>query len=156
MKLTENIIIVNFKLTKDVLNTLLKFDEDNQKINFPNDLPNPEVTKERIKKEYMEEKEGHFLVKDGKKIIGCLFLKTRYNPYRRCKYGDIRNIYLIEEYRGKGMGKKLLSFADEYFCKKGCKYIFLGTSYYNAISIKVYKSVGYIESRLIMEKMLEK
>ena len=135
-----------------VLGILWEYDQDLQRINFPKDSPNYEVFKERILGEYKEEPEGFFLVYEYDKVIGHLVLKTRYNPYRRQKYGEVKFIHLDANNRGKGYGTKLLEFADEYFKNKGCKYVMAGVSIFNPASNAAFKKVGYSESRLILEK----
>jgi len=140
------------KLNKRTLEILLKFDEDSQRINFPRDRPNREKTTNRIKREYGEEPEGMNLVTYGSEIIGCIILKTRYNPYRRCHYGDLRNIYLVEKFRGKDAGEVLMSYMEKYFKKKGCEYMVLGTSFDNERARGLYKKMGFTETRILMEK----
>jgi len=148
----EKIEITPLKLDEKTLDILLKFDEDNQRINFPKDNPNRDETVKRIKREYKEEPEGTNLVIYQGKIIGCLFLKTRYNPYRKCYFGDLRSIYLVEEFRDKGIGEILMSYMEEYFRKKGCKYMFLGTFVGNEKAKRLYKKMGFTEIRILMEK----
>ncbi len=134
------------------LNILWEFDNDHQKINFPKDSPNYEIFKERILKEYEEEPDGFFLVYEENEIIGQLFLKIRFNPYRNQKYGEVRNIHLNLKNRGKGYGKKLLEFADEYFKNKGCEYSLAGVSSLNPSSNFLFEKLGYNLTRKILEK----
>jgi len=148
----EKIEIKPLELDEKTLDILLKFDEDNQRINFPKDRSNREETVKRIKREYKEEPKGMNLVTYQGEIIGCLFLKTRYNPYRGCYFGDLRSIYLVEEFRDKGIGEVLMSYMEEYFKKKGCKYMFLGTFVGNEKAKGLYKKMGFTETRVLMEK----
>jgi len=97
------------ELTGEILRTLIEFDADSQRINFPKDAPNRKETEARIRREFAEEPEGMQVVRHRGKVVGCLFLKTRHNPYRRCDYLDLRNIYLAADYRGKGVGRRLLA-----------------------------------------------
>lgn len=150
----EKIEIKPLKPNKKTLEILLKFDEDSQRINFPKDRPNRKETISRIKREYEEEPEGMNLVTYDGEIIGCLFLKTRYNPYRRCNYGDLRNIYLVKEFRGKDIGEILMLYMERYFRKRGCKYILLGTSFNNERARGLYKKMGSTTTRIIMEKKI--
>ena len=136
----------------EAMTILWKFDNDHQKINFPKDSPNYEIFKERILKEHKEEPDGFFFVYDGSKVIGQLFLKIRFNPYRNQKYGEVRNIHLSPENRGKGYGKSLLEFADEYFKSKGCGYALAGVSNFNPVSNVLFERSGYERTRIILEK----
>ncbi len=88
-------------------------------------------------------------------IVGCLFLKTRYNPYRRCKYLDLRNIYLSADYRNKGIGVRLLKVMEHYARRNGCRYLYLGTSSRNLAARRLFKKFGFQDTRVIMEKDLK-
>lgn len=144
--------IKQIKDINEVLPILWDFDNDHQKINFPKDSPNYEEFLKRIRKEFEEEPEGFFLIYENGNIIGQLFLKTRYNIYRKQKYGEVRDIHLDQDNRGKGYGKKLLEFSDEYFKKKGCKYALAGVSALNEASNAVFEKSGYERTRIILEK----
>ena len=148
----DDIKFMKLILNDKILNILFEFDKDNQKINFPKDNPNKNEVMERIRKEYDEEPEGMFLLLYKDEVIGALFLKTMHNPYRECFFGNLRCIYLKEEFRCKHIGEKLMLFMEEYFKKRNCKYIYLGTSFYNESSKKLFKKMGYKETRIIMEK----
>ncbi|MBI2665939.1 GNAT family N-acetyltransferase, partial [Candidatus Woesearchaeota archaeon] len=120
---------------------LWEHDQKNQSINFPQDKPNYELFKQNLTQAWQEKIEkggskehGFFLVWEGDQIIGSLLLRIKENPYREKKYGEIWYIYLEPEYRGKGYGKRLLQFADDYFQKQGCAYAFAGISAHNSSS----------------------
>ena len=79
-------------------------------------------------------------------------LKTRYNQYRMQKYGEVKNIHLDPSNRGKGYGKRLLEFADEYFKNKDCKYVMAGISIFNKASHSLFAKNDYKETRMVLEK----
>ena len=143
------------RLTADVLAKLLEFDADSQRINFPKDTANRQETEARVRREYQEEPGGMRLVKDGDRVVGCVFLKTRHNPYRRCDYLDLRNIYLEAEYRGKGVGRRLLDLMLAYARQKKCAYLFLGTGWDNADARQLFERFGFRPTRVIMEMDLK-
>lgn len=155
MAIADEVEIVPLELTDEVLETLLRFDEDSQRINFPKDAPNREATAARIRREYAEEPGGMHLVVHRGKAVGCLFLKTRTNPYRGCTYVDLRNVYVTEPYRGKGVGAKLLAFMEAYARRQGCRYLFLGTGWANEGARKAFESFGFENTRVLMEKDLD-
>lgn len=150
----SKISIEPMMLTPELLEILCKFDEDSQQINFPNDKPNRSITIPRIRKEFADEPEGMSVVKSGEDVAGCLFLKTDWNPYRECAYGDVRNIYLTEKFRGRGNGTLLMRYADKYFREKKCKYVSLGTSAHNQAAIGLYEKSGFDVERVVMMKEL--
>jgi len=150
----DDLEVVPLRLTDDVLEKLLEFDRDSQAMNFPGDSPNREATAERIRREYAEEPEGMHLVLHRGEIVGCLFMKTKLNPYRRCKFLDLRNIYLTSAYRSKGFGRKLLEVMEGYARRKGCRYLYLGTSAENREARRAFEKFGFKLTRVIMEKDL--
>ena len=154
MGIAEEVEIVPLRLTDDAMAKLLEFDADSQRINFPHDSPNPAETSARIRAEYADEPTGMFLITHRGAIVGCLFLKTKHNPYRGCHFLDLRDIYLTASYRGQRIGAKLLAFMEDYARKKGCRYLYLGTSWENGPARALFSSFGFRPTRIIMEKEL--
>jgi ribosomal protein S18 acetylase RimI-like enzyme len=56
----------------------------------------------------------------------------------------INQLYVLEEYQGKGIGKKLMQFAEEEALKNNFDKIWLGVMSENLPSVKWYKSIGFI------------
>ncbi|HEV8594386.1 MAG TPA: GNAT family N-acetyltransferase [Thermoplasmata archaeon] len=148
----DEVEIVPIRRLDDVLDALLAFDADSQRINFPRDAPDRGETERRIRREFEEEPGGMHVVLARGTPIGCLFLKTRHNPFRRCDYLDLRNIYLAADHRGKGIGRKLLEFMEAYARRKGCKYLYLGTAYDNEDARRLFEGFGFRPTRVIMER----
>ena len=130
---------------------LWEHDQKMQQLNFPDSYPNKEMFEKRVRQEYAAGA-AYFFLYEQKKIIGSLILMAKENPYRHQRYGDIRNIYLEPECRGKGYGKKMLDFADQYFKKNGCSYAFAGIAAYNPASNALFEKAGYNKTRYILEK----
>lgn len=126
-------------------------DQKMQKLNFPDSYPHKEMFEKRIRQEH-ELGAAYFFVQEGGNIIGSLILMAKENPYRCKKYGDIRNIYLDPECRGKGYGTKMLEFADQYFKQQGCSYAFAGIAAHNLASNALFEKAGYNKMRYILEK----
>ncbi len=131
---------------------LWEHDQKMQELNFPNSYPHQEMFEKRIRQEH-ELGAAYFFIQEQGKIIGSLILMIKENPYRRKKYGDIRNIYLEPECRGKGYGKTMLEFADQYFKQHGCSYAFAGIAAHNPASNALFEKAGYNKTRYILEKM---
>jgi len=154
---TENLVqnsAININLISDLeqaLPILWEHDQKMQKLNFPESYPNKEMFEKRIRQEY-EAGAAYFFIYEAGKIVGSLILMTKENPYRRRKYGDIRNIYLEPECRGKGYGKKMLKFADQYFKEKNCSFAFAGIAAHNPASNALFERAGYSKTRYILEK----
>ncbi len=130
---------------------LLDHDLKMQVINFPNSYPNKELVENRIRQE-QEQGAAYFFIYERGNIVGSLILMIKEHPYRLKKCGDIRDIYLEPECRGKGYGKKMLEFADEYFREKECSYAFAGIAAHNLASNQLFEKAGYFKTRFILEK----
>jgi len=143
---------------EEAIPILWDHDQKNQKINFPNSFPHLELFEKNIRPEHASGSAASFLIYEQadasgqEKLVGSLILRIKENPYRRKKFGEIWYIYLEPECRGKGYGKKLLEFADEYFKKQGCSYAFAGIAAHNPASNLLFEKAGYSKTRFILEK----
>lgn len=84
-----------------------------------------------------------WIVKDKNRIVGyCLAIK-----------GDSTNriqaIYLLSEYQGKGLGKKLIFTALKWLGEK--KPVYLNVASYNKKAISFYEHIGFIKTGKILE-----
>ena len=59
----------------------------------------------------------------------------------------LSKFYILKEYRGKHIGKKMFEFLIDYTRKKGLKSIYLNVNKYNYDSIKVYEHLGFVKIR---------
>lgn len=149
---TSLINIIPVTYLEEALPILWEHDQKMQKINFPGSYPNKELFEKNIWEESKGGNTTFFFVYEQEKIIGSLILRIKENPYRRKKYGDIWDIYLEPECRGKGYGGKMLEFADEFFKKQGCSYAFAGIAAHNPASNALFEKAGYNKTRYILEK----
>jgi len=74
----------------------------------------------------------------------CL-IKDNILVYALKKYGFISDLYVEERYRGKGLGKELISRIREFFKEKGVKFMSLEVNHNNYGPIKFYKEYGFKE-----------
>lgn len=144
--------IVQITDLEEALPALWDHDQKNQKINFPNSLPNQELFEKNVRQAKASGNAYFFYISEADKVVGSLVLRINENPYRRQKFGEIWYIYLEPECRGKGYGPKLLDFADDYFKKQGCGYAFAGIAVHNPASNILFERAGYQRTRLILEK----
>lgn len=95
-----------------------------------------------------------FLAKEDDKIWGLIAgFVTPYNKFDKLDYkcpkkATISELIVSKHARGRHIGKSLLTFAENYFKKNGCKYIALDVFAYNINAEKFYNCNGY-ESRMI-------
>ena len=93
-----------------------------------------------------------FIVFDNKKPIGYCLGRIRKNIpiFSLKKYGYVDDLYVEKEYRGKGLGQKLLNEAKRFFKSKKLKFMELKSNHNNYKSIKFYKKYGFKEYAKIM------
>ena len=82
--------------------------------------------------------------------IGFIILGTQY--IYTVPAGYVENIYIKEEERNKGYGRKLLKFAEEYCKNNGLNILQLDVSIHHQAALKLYKSEGYSVANYRMEK----
>ena len=71
-------------------------------------------------------------------FISCGLLKTPSNTYE-----GVIDIFLQEEYRGKGIGQQLVKQAEAWFKKAGCKVIGLDVYPQNTRAKNFYSKCGF-------------
>lgn len=91
-----------------------------------------------------------FVMKDNNKIIGNITVILEQKFIRGCKkVGHIEDVVVHKDYRGKGLARKLLIFAENYCKKNNCYKIILDCSeeYKN-----FYEKNGFTKKNIQMEK----
>ena len=78
-------------------------------------------------------------------IMGCIvkYEKYDYLDYKCPKMGEVTELVVSKNIRGKGIGKLLLNNMEEYFKSKNCEYIKIDVFSYNENAIKFYEKDGY-------------
>ncbi|NER12435.1 GNAT family N-acetyltransferase [Leptobacterium flavescens] len=79
---------------------------------------------------------------DGDKLIGCsgLWFMTRHYAGKSV---EADHVYIEEDYRSKGLGKKFFQWIYEYAKNKGCEAVELNTYVNNHPSHKFYYNEGF-------------
>jgi len=94
-----------------------------------------------------------FVLEIDKKVQG-FFILSSYVWHTGLR-GFIHEIVISSEFQGKGYGKKLINFVEEYFKKKGARDVQLITSP-KSIAYQIYKKLNYKdEGFLTMYKELK-
>ena len=80
------------------------------------------------------------------KVVGfaCLCVqKKERKGYKVNKIGYIYNLGVDEKYRRKGVGKKLVESAINYFRENGCEAVDLNVFWFNQEALKFYQNLGF-------------
>jgi len=104
-----------------------------------------EFGEERVKADLADRNQAYYFIVADENPVG--FLKVRYNA----KFDGLQNmaaelekIYLLPEFKGKGLGKAALGKIMESIKKKGVLTLFLCVIDTNTNAIAFYKKVGFI------------
>lgn len=86
---------------------------------------------------------------ENDKAIGLIMGYVRtydeydYLDYKCPKSGEVSELVISKDTRGKGIGQKLMNKMEEYFKSIGCEYVFVDVFAYNENAINFYKKNGY-------------
>ena len=81
---------------------------------------------------------GFWCMIDDNNIIGTVAISELDN--KRC---ELKSLYLLEQYQGKGYGKKMLIYAINQAKKHGYKEMFLDSLSTSTKAIALYRKVGF-------------
>lgn len=129
------------------------FRENSVKTNFP-DSPFDREMFENILFEYA--KNFPELVRvaehDGE-VIGYIWFRMLNSTVG--KFGRVEHIFVVEEYRSRGVGKKLMQVAEEYLRGHGMRKVKVTVTAKNGEAVSLYENIGYDVRRFVMEKDLK-
>jgi ribosomal protein S18 acetylase RimI-like enzyme len=96
------------------------------------------------------------LVIDDKKIVGYLVLALGYSLEFGGRDAFIDEFFILEQYRGKGLGRTALRQAEKAARKLGVKAIHLEVTRHNSAVIDLYKRDGFVDhDRYLMTKRIQ-
>lgn len=86
----------------------------------------------------------HFIVAEIEDtIIGYVWGSIDKRPHHKLKkMGYIDELFIVQEYRKKGIAKQLLNELEAFFVNKGCDFIFTNTDWENKNAQSLYSSFG--------------
>jgi [ribosomal protein S18]-alanine N-acetyltransferase len=130
----------------------------------PSDLPSvveintvslPEHYSDYFFESILKELPESFIVAEtNQKIVGYIMCKIEFgfSNFRRLgfvKKGHVVSVAVLQEHRGKGIGRSLLLEAINGLAGRKCDEIYLEVRASNSLAIKMYQSIGFlIKSRL--------
>lgn len=86
--------------------------------------------------------EGVFVAEENGRVLG--YITTRID--REVSKGRIPNLAVDEHARGRGLGRRLIEHALEYFRREGMAYVMIETMSNNAVGQHLYPSCGFVEA----------
>lgn len=137
---------VPIELPKD-RETIIGFRRDSYLVSFGDekDYPGDDEYVRWVSDRSSRFPEGFVLALDESgNIVGQIELQIKEHEGRRC--GRINLYYLVQNRRGKGLGKELDGYAMGYFRKQGVEVCYLHVSASNGPAICFYRKVGFAEA----------
>ncbi len=94
-----------------------------------------------------------FVVEDGGKVVGYLAGgECSVEDYRKLsKVAELNDMLVLEEFRGKGVGKMLYSAFVDWCRKRGVKRVRVEATAQNKEAIEFYRKVGIKDYSLVLE-----
>jgi ribosomal protein S18 acetylase RimI-like enzyme len=84
---------------------------------------------------------GIFVAESQGRMVG--YITTRVD--REAGKGRIPNLAVVEEFRGRGLGRQLIEHALEYFRAQGLAYAVIETMAQNPVGQHLYPACGFVE-----------
>jgi ribosomal protein S18 acetylase RimI-like enzyme len=106
----------------------------------------------RIKERVNKFPNGQVIIEKDNLPIGQMELQIR--DFDGMEIGYVNLFYLIPEYRGKGLGKDLIRYAEDFFRKSNVTEYHLRVSPTNERAIRLYTNSGMVKLREENEKYL--
>lgn len=141
------------KYLEDVKDLLVELEEYIVSIDRDNlDQVHPKYREEMAILDLKEVKNNNgkcYVAIENDKAIGLIMGYVRtydeydYLDYKCPKSGEVSELVISKDTRGKGIGQKLMNKMEEYFKSIGCEYVFVDVFAYNENSINFYKKNGY-------------
>ena len=89
-------------------------------------------------------------------VVGYLLLTKVLNPVKDKYYYLVDYVCVDSNYRGYGVGKKLLAYAEDIAKSDNAMYLQLTCSYFREAAHRLYESCGYIKrDSILYRKELE-
>ncbi len=97
-----------------------------------------------------------FIIYCNEKAAGYLIIASVFSVEFKGEAAFLDELYIEEEFRGKGIGLKAVEFAEKYAIKKGYKALRLEVEHTNNIARELYNKMGFAaHERSIMTKWLK-
>ena len=87
---------------------------------------------------------------DGSTLVGFCCRQVLKSMSYAAKYGEITELYVEEEYRRQGIGRKLLRTIETELSERGVKHLHILTGEENIVAQTLYSSYGYAKTTEVL------
>ena len=128
------------KILNHFFKLLLEYERENYDNNIKDNLIINSYFNNRIDKD-------NYIILLGtynEKIVGYIYAEVdNTNKIKKELEATINSIFVLEEYRNRGIGTKLLNEVYNILSKENVKYISISNLYYNEKAKRLYDKLGY-------------
>lgn len=117
----------------------------------PNNIILSDETIIKNSKKLYESGAEYFVIIENSTVIGWVLLDEKEDNFSNKKFGFIYELFVIPEYRNKGIATKLLNFSCEYYKNKNCYEIRLNV-YKGNNAACLYEKLGFSDINITMGK----
>jgi ribosomal protein S18 acetylase RimI-like enzyme len=144
--------IVQRAFGKSDLPRMVELRRQGVKASFPGRKLNEKRFSERLLRSAGKKTEQIQVLEKGGELIGYVWFGLGNGDVGR--YGFLRQLFVREDFRGKGLARKLLSYAEKHLANEGAKSMRLMVTGTNCRAYKFYGKMKYKNARILMEKTL--
>ena len=119
-------------------------------------VPTPERARRNARRALADPRETIFLAQVGGRVVGMCHLTLRQPISERAPVALIDELVVTQEFRGKGIGRRLVETARDFALKEGCVELEVGTAAENARACAFYRAVGFDTEHVLFEMEFEK
>jgi ribosomal protein S18 acetylase RimI-like enzyme len=94
------------------------------------------------------------LAKIADKAVGFALVRVVPSVLYSTPHAELTELYVMEEYRQRGIASGLIAFAEQIAVQKGARSILVQTGDDNLSALALYKKLGYEEYDIALEKKL--
>ena len=94
----------------------------------------------------------YLIATENEKVVGYLAYKIK---VKHSKKLHVDQLIVTEVNRRKGIGKKLMDYAEQIANKEGCERIELDCWTFNQNSLDMYEHIGFERQRIMYEKKIK-
>lgn len=94
------------------------------------------------------------LAKVADKTVGFALMRVVPSVLYSTPHAELTELYVMEEYRQRGIASGLIAFAEQIAVQKGARNILVQTGDDNIPALALYKKLGYEEYDLVLRKRI--
>ncbi|NCO93168.1 MAG: GNAT family N-acetyltransferase [Armatimonadetes bacterium] len=95
---------------------------------------------------------GVFVLEDAGRVVGFLWIVLYVSHWTRERYGYVNNVYVLADYRRRGLGRVLMEQTDRFLQERGVREARLTVTASNSAAVILYEQAGYEVARYEMIK----